>query len=851
MDTLLYWLDKIQPSERSLVGDQAFYLSQQAQAGRAVIPGFAIAAPALREFLATNNWSEPLMGELLTSVLHINVDHVHQLKRLAQHIHQELCGAELPEEWVNTLEIAADQLNSSVFIFRPCLVERVKSIRAESSQNFSQISGLLESRICPNRRDSLSQAWKETWAELFSARSLFYWQKAGISLQDLDLAILVQPVWNAIAAGSLETRTDIWEIKATWGLEMSIAAGKTIPDYYQVNPATGQVQQQTLGNKLIAYHVALNQPKKMPIYDGAIAHNQPDSSSVLTGDLDVSRANNLDFCQCIQPLIIEPEQQQQYALQEPLLSELIRLTANLVYELGDRLVLEWVVCPATKSEIKENTDFQYNSWTNLQLYLGQVFCLGCSPNETNINSGYETEKRVDSFANSHQNHPWLVGVGAAPGEAIAPAFVINPYGQLPKTIPPNRIIVTKTIDVDALFCLQEAAGVISEYGGMTSHAAILARELGIPAVVGVTDATKKIRPDQGLLIDGDRGRIYQTDIAINPNQTIIKETGNSTKYIKLSPHTQPIMVDKLTLNFEAIATQLMVNLSHVKSLEKIGNLPVDGVGLLRSELMILEKVCPQHPQKWIEAGHQEEFVDLMSDAVSEIARYFFPRPVFYRCCDLRSDEYPGQAEINPALGCHGAFSYQVNSSLFELELAVIDRVQTDGCTNINLILPFVRSVEEFVFCRQKIEQTGLNRVNGFQLWIMAEVPSVLFLLDDYVKAGVQGIAIGTNDLTQLLLGVDRNHPQFQNIFEKPHPAVKSAMRQLIDRAKALNIPCSICGQAVVTDPKFIDDLVRWGVTVISVEPNSFETTYRAIARSEKRLLLEAARREYIPKIINN
>jgi pyruvate,water dikinase len=474
VDTLLYWLDKIQPSERSLVGDQAFYLSQQAQAGRAVIPGFAIAAPVLREFLATSNWSEPLMGELLTSVLHINVDHVHQLKRLAQHIHQELCGAELPEEWVNTLEIAANQLNSSVLIFRPCLVERVTSRRAESSHNFSQISGFLESRICPNRRDSLSQAWKETWAELFTARSLFYWQRAGISLQELDLAILVQPVWNAIAAGSLETRAEIWEIKATWGLGMSIPAGKTIPDYYQVNPATGQVQQQTLGNKLIAYHVALNQPKKMPLYNGAIAHDRPDSSSVLTGDIDVSRATNLDFCQCIQPLIMEPEEQQQYAFQEPLISELISLTANLVSELGDRLVLEWVVCPATKSEINKNTDFNYNSWTNLQLYLGQVLCLGCSPNETKINSGDEAEKLADYFTNSHQNHPWLVGVGAAPGEAIAPAFVINPCGQLPKTIPPKKIIVTKTIDVDALFCLQEAAGVICEYGGMTSHAAILA-----------------------------------------------------------------------------------------------------------------------------------------------------------------------------------------------------------------------------------------------------------------------------------------------------------------------------------------------------------------------------------------
>ncbi len=847
VDTLLYWIDKIQPSERSLVGDQAFYLSQQAQAGRAVIPGFAIAAPALREFLAISNWSEPLIGELLTSVLHINVDHVHQLKRLAQHIHQELCGAELPEEWVDTLEMAANQLNSSVLIFRPCLVERVTSRGAESSHNFSQISGLLESRICPNRRDSLTQAWKETWAELFSARSLFYWQKAGISLQDLDLAILVQPVWNAIAAGSLETRAEIWEIKATWGLGMSIPAGKTIPDYYQVNPATGQVQQQTLGNKLVAYHVALNQPKKMPVHKGAIAHEQPDYSSVLTGDLDVSRATNLDFCQCIQPLIIEPERQQQYALQEPLLSELIGLTEKLVSELGDRLFLEWVICPDTKAEINENAAFDYSSWTNLQLYLSQVLCLGCSRKQHQINSGNQAEKRANDAVNSHQNRPWLVGVGAAPGEAIAPAFVINPCEQLPKTIPPGKIIVTKTIDIDALFCLQAAAGVICEYGGMTSHAAILARELGIPAVVGVTDATKKIRPDQGLLIDGDRGRIYQTDLAIHQNPNSLKKPEKSlTKYVELSPDRQPMIVERLNHSFEAIATQLMVNLSQIKSLEKIGNLPVDGVGLLRSELMILEKVGRQHPQKWIAAGHQEEFLDLMSGAVSEIAQYFFPRPVFYRSCDLRSDEYPGAAELNPALGCHGAFSYQVDSSLFELELAVIDRVQTDGYTNINLIVPFVRSVEEFVFCRQKIEQIGLTRVNGFQLWIMAEVPSVLFLLDDYVKAGVQGIAIGTNDLTQLLLGVDRNHPQFQYIFESPHPAVNSAIRQLIERAKSLNISCSICGQAVVMEPKFIDDLVRWGVTGISVEPSSFETTYRAIARSEKRLLLEAARRELYP-----
>lgn len=870
VDTLLYWIGKIQPSERSLVGDRAFYLSQQAQVGRAVIPGFAIAAPALREFLATNKWSEPLIGELLTSMLHINVDNVQQLKGLASHIRQELCEAELPETWVDTLEVAADQLNSPVLIFRPCLVERVISRGAEYTQNFSQISGLLESRVCRNNRYSLSRVWKETWAELFSARSLFYWQKSGICLQQLDLAILVQPVWNAIAAGSLETRSDIWEIKGTWGLGMSIPAGKTVADYYQVNPITGRVQQQTLGNKLIAYHVPVNQIPPKSFIEYALAKNSHDHSSDLPWEMEVSVATNLDFCQFIQPLMLDEAQQQQYALPEPFLSELIGFTETLVADLGERVVWEWIVCPGQKIEINTSADFNYQKWPSLQLYLSQVISWDSTPkpypnnvpNNVPNNLADQGENIRDNLANFSENHPWLLGVGASPGEAIAPAFVISDYGQLPTTIPPKSMIVAKTINVDALFCLKEAAGVIAEQGGMTSHAAILARELGIPAVVGVIGATKKIRSGQLLLINGDRGKVFQMQSQISEVKKTLNQlpqktpvSMNSDPYsLPMSLPNNPVYNNYAYNNsgsnsaynsayFEAIVTQIMVNLSQVKSLEKIDNLPVDGVGLLRSELMILDIVGPQNPQNWIEAGHQQEFIDLMSDAVTKIARYFFPRPVFYRSCDLRADEYLGPEERNPALGVHGTFSYLLDSSLFELELAVLDRVQNDGYTNINLILPFVRSVEEFVFCRQKVEQTGLTRVNSFQLWIMAEVSSVLFLLQDYVKAGVQGIAIGTNDLTQLLLGSDRNHPQFQHIFETPHPAVKEAIRQLITLTKSFNIPCSICGQAVVMDPRFIDDLVRWGVTGISVEPTSFETTYRAIARSEKRLLLEAARRE--------
>jgi pyruvate, water dikinase len=179
-------------------------------------------------------------------------------------------------------------------------------------------------------------------------------------------------------------------------------------------------------------------------------------------------------------------------------------------------------------------------------------------------------------------------------------------------------------------------------------------------------------------------------------------------------------------------------------------------------------------------------------------------------------------------------------------LAALAKLQQAGYHNINLILPFVRTVEEFKFCRRRIQQAGLMDVSRFQLWIMAEVPSVLFLLSEYVKAGVQGIAIGSNDLTQLMLGIDREKSKLTQTLDERHPAVMNAIAQLIQMAQNEHIPCSICGQAPSLYPEIIDSLVRWGITAISVEPNSIPQTYHAIARAEQRVILNAARRQIMP-----
>jgi pyruvate,water dikinase len=279
-------------------------------------------------------------------------------------------------------------------------------------------------------------------------------------------------------------------------------------------------------------------------------------------------------------------------------------------------------------------------------------------------------------------------------------------------------------------------------------------------------------------------------------------------------------------------------------------MPVDGVGLLRSELMLLEVLQGQHPQRWLQQQREDELREILVQQLCQFAKAFAPRPVFYRSLDLRSHEFQylvggslAHPEANPMLGMRGTFSYVSNPALFDLELAALVQVQQSGYTNIRLLLPFVRTVEEFSFCRRRVEQAGLSQSPQFQLWIVAEVPSVIFLLPDYVKAGVQGISIGTNDLTQLLLGVDRDQAQMAAAFDERHPAVTQAIAQLIQMAKQAGIPCCICGQAPAQYPELIEQLVQWGIPSISVELDAVERTYHAIARAEQRLLLEAARRQ--------
>lgn len=759
------------------------------------MPSFVVSTTLFREFLESIHWSNPLFFDLAQSSLHVNVEDALQLQAIARQIQHTIAATPLPAVWVSDLEAAVGNLHSGfneatsgqAVILRPSLT--LKSVKAKGLAPTinPEATNLLEAQVCWTDKTSLEAGLKKLWAEVFRARNLLYWQRSSIQLHQIRLAVLVQPIVEVIASGYLQRDQAGWEVLATWGLVPAIAQGEALPDRYRLD-AGGSVQVQKLGSKTVAYQVMA----------------QPPSSSLAATPL--------------QSYLLSDAQDRQFVLESSALQQLGQFAQRLTADFSAFLVVEWAQHKSSKSG---------SAW-----YFTQVSThLADSTEQPSI-----AQPIVEQSPQPRESSHLIVsGLAAASGKVTAKATVISDLSGNSIDIAPGTILVTSTIMPDWLPLLQHAAGVIAEQGGMTSHGAIVARELGIPAVVGARRATQQITTGDWLLIDGDRGEVYKA--AETPAKELLN--GQNSKL--------------QTLNFQAamnrppIATQLMVNLSQLDLLSEIASLPIDGVGLLRSELMMMTLLEAQHPRLWLQKGRNAELSDRLTTLISQIASAFAPRPVFYRSLDLRSHEFRSleggaDLETNPMLGIRGTFSYLKNPDLFEVELTALSQAYRAGHTNLRLLLPFVRTVEEFVFCRQRVEQAGLTQHAQFQLWIMAEVPSVLFLLPQYVQAGVQGITIGTSDLTQLLLGVDRDQSLMASAFDEYHPAVLSAIAQLIKTAQQLNIPCSICGSNPVQRLDFVDRLIQRGITAISVNPNVVEDAYQAIARAEHRLLIEESRK---------
>jgi pyruvate,water dikinase len=412
----------------------------------------------------------------------------------------------------------------------------------------------------------------------------------------------------------------------------------------------------------------------------------------------------------------------------------------------------------------------------------------------------------------------LSGDGASPGIASGPVKIVPEATQIDK-VKTGNVLVAEMTTPDFVPAMKRAVAIVTDRGGRTAHAAIVSRELGIPCVVGAEGATTTLKDRQVITVDGSRGKIYEGKITRRIKTTAVADTLREAIKTK---------------------TKVYVNLAQPELVENVASRNVDGVGLLRAEFMIAQ--IGEHPQYMIKQNRSQQFVDRLHQGINTFAKAFDPRPVVYRTTDFKTNEYRKlkggeeyeSEEENPMLGYRGASRYITDVEVFKLEIEAIKKVR-QKYKNLWVMIPFVRTVDELARTKQLMESQGLKRSEDFKLWMMVEVPSNIFIMEKFLEIGIDGISIGSNDLTQLILGIDRDSEKLAGTFDERNEAVLIALERAIKVSKSMGVTSSICGQAPSVYPELTEKLVEWGITSVSVSPDMIGTTREIIAKAEARL----------------
>lgn len=427
------------------------------------------------------------------------------------------------------------------------------------------------------------------------------------------------------------------------------------------------------------------------------------------------------------------------------------------------------------------------------------------------------------------DEPLLTGLGVGEQSATGVVRILTSPKEGHK-LGPGEVLVAQMTSPDWVPILRRAGALVTNAGGSTCHAAIVSRELGVPAVVGTQSATEVLRDGDHVTVDAARGHVTRA------------RPGASLPAVVR--HEAPAVV-----SVAPTATRLYVNLAIASRAEEVAAMKVDGVGLLRGEFMVTEALDGRHPRLLIANRQQDEFLSRMSAQLATIAGAFGARPVVYRTMDFRSNEFREleggdrwePVEQNPMIGYRGCYRYIKDPETFSLELAMISRVREEH-PNLHMMIPFVRTKWELEACLDAIDRSPLGDDRALRKWVMAEVPSIVARIGDYAELGIDGVSIGSNDLTQLMLGVDRDSEFLAELFDESDAAVLWAIERIIESCKKHGLTSSLCGLAPSSNPAFAEKLVRFGIDSISVNADAVDQARAVIAAAEQRMLVDQARR---------
>jgi len=785
----LIWFEDLRREDVALVGGKNSSLgemvSQLGSLGIKVPSGYATTSDAFRAFIEHND----LKNIISDTMADLDAGRI-RLADAGRKVREAVAHGEWPEDSKAAIIEAYHELGKRVGQDNPSVAVR-SSATAEDLPDAS-FAGQQETYLNVVGEKALLETCRLCYASLFTDRAITYRNVQGFDHLDVALSIGVQLMVRSDIGGSgvmfsIDTETGFPKsvlINAAWGLGENVVQGAVTPDEYQV------------------YKPFLDNPKLVPIIEKKLGAKE--KKMIYAGAADGETKN----------VPTSKAEKESFVLSDPEIVELARYAKIIEEHYGQPMDMEWA---------RDGVN-------------GGIYIVQARPETVQSRRQAGAMKRFNV-----KSHGKVLLKGLSVGAAVAPGTIclIESVKDIDKFVDGSILVTTQT-DPDWVPIMKKAKAIITDAGGRTSHAAIVSRELGVPAIVGCGQATHILHDMQDVTVDcsgGDEGLIYEgfADYEVEDlDLTHVPET----------------------------KTKIMLNLANPSTASRWWRLPIDGVGLARMEFVInnaiiahplalihFDQVKNDDDRAFIEKltrGYSDKsqfFVDTLSRGLSRIAALAYPNKVIVRMSDFKTNEYAELVggrqfepkEENPMIGFRGASRYYSESYKpgFALECKAIKKLREDmGFDNVTIMIPFCRSLEEADQVLEVLKENGLERgKDGLDIYVMCEIPANVILAEQFADR-FDGFSIGSNDLTQLTLGVDRDSGTLAGLFEESNPAVKWMIETVIEKAHKTNSYVGLCGQAPSNDPTFAKFLVEAGIDTISVTPDSFLAVKENVAEAE-------------------
>ena len=786
---LVIWFEGLRKTDIPSVGGKNANLGEMTSAGLPVPPGFAITAYSYKKFIEDTGIATKIydiINETMTTP-----DDPAQGELASKKIRKLMESTRMPKDIEKAIKSAYEELCKKLKM-KDVFVAVRSSATAEDLADAS-FAGQQETFLNVKGADDVIANTVKCWSSLFTPRAMFYRNEKGFAHEKVFISVGVQKMVNSRAAGVIFTLNPVTGdtsqivIEGTYGLGEAVVSGSVTPDDFVVDKESLKVTEKRLAKKTVQY---IRDPKT-----GNTVH------------ADVPR-----------------EKQEQPCINDEEIHKLAELAKRIEQHYGKPQDIEWAI----------DKDIPYPS---------NIFIVQSRPETVWSAKLEQAPARGEAEETKKAEALKVVVKGIAAGKrgfGAGTAKVVANTEEAAKVMQKGDVLVTDMTNPDYVPFMKLAGAIVTDKGGVTCHAAIVSRELGIPCVVGTENATKLMKTGKQYTVDSRSGVVYEG----------IMET--LTQQLSSAAGAAAGATTVATGVFQSVpvtATKIYMNLGVPEKVDEYKDLPFEGIGLMRIEF-ILASYIGEHPMRFVETGESQKFVDKLAEGIATVARGIMPRPVVVRFSDFKTNEYRelkgGEkyeiVEANPMLGWRGCSRYisQWYEKAFRLECQAIVKCRKEwNLKNVWVMLPVVRTLWETKAVLEIMRQEGLERTKDFKVWFMAETPSIAILADEFSKLA-DGFSIGSNDMTQGILMIDRDSERLglMGYFDERDPAVKRILAHLIRVAHENGATVSICGEGPSNLPDFAEFLVRVGIDSISVNNDAVIATKKLVASVEQRIIME-------------